>query len=683
MNLRAALRLLTRYCLRFGPILAALCVVLLLCDETLARAGGGQGYSGGRSGGGGGRGGGGGGGGGDGGGLIYLLIQLLHLCVSHPHVGIPILVIIVGFFVYAYWKGKDAFESSVIRKAGAARDLARTPSIVSAIQANDPAFDAEALLARVRGAFVKIQHAWAQQNLAEVRPFISDAVYERFSLQFDEQKALGYRNKMDAVNVTQTTLANGRSDELFDELDIRIAASAVDQKVSLKDGKVLSGAGSQAPFVEIWSFLRRRGATTKAGAPGLMEGNCPNCGAAIEMNQSANCQYCGAMLRSGQYDWVLVEITQECEYEPSKRDQTPGVATLRQRDPQFNPQELEDRASVIFWRRATANRLNAADPLRKVSLPAYCERFDERAKSQRGQRRHYYGECAVGSVELLGVLPAGRGNGNEPGDAMDRALVEVKWSGQHFTAEPDGRLIAGEQSAVSQTLFVLTRQSSAKSNPDKSVSSAHCPNCGAPETGGSSGACEFCGEVLNDASKQWALEDDPGTYEERGKTLLTRLRWADNGTASAPVAPPIAARAVPGSSPAAVLAWMVKMTLADGELEPRERELLITTAQRYGVPESRLDQMIAAAQANTLDLPQPANRNEAQEHLQSMARAALADGKISSEEYALLLSAGERLGLKDYDVKQLLRQTKAQMYAEAQSQIRSARNGNGRSGWAQ
>src|SRR5439155_68413 len=79
-----------------------------------------------------------------------------------------------------------------------------------------------------------------------------------------------------------------KSDHLFDTLAVRIAARASDFNVSLRDGSAISGSDDSGPFAEIWSFLRRRGTQTLDKA-GLIEGNCPNCGAAIEMNQNANC----------------------------------------------------------------------------------------------------------------------------------------------------------------------------------------------------------------------------------------------------------------------------------------------------------------------------------------------------------------------------------------------------------
>ena len=55
------------------------------------------------------------------------------------------------------------------------------------------------------------------------------------------------------------------------------------------------------------------------------------------------------------------------------------------------------------------------------------------------------------------------------------------------------------------SVFVLGRRSGLQSDLDLSVSSAHCPGCGAAESDSTSSACEFCGTVLSDGSHDWAL----------------------------------------------------------------------------------------------------------------------------------------------------------------------------------
>jgi uncharacterized tellurite resistance protein B-like protein len=638
-----------------------------------ARAGGGQSYSGSHSSHSSGSHSGGGGGGGDG--ILWLVFQLIRLCFIHPLVGLPVLAVVVAFIAYAYRNGMVTYQASVIRRGSALADVQDRGEIVARLRENDPAFDDQAFAARVRVAFVKIQEAWCGQNLTAVRPFISDGVYERFSLQFDEQRAQGLRNQMDNLQVGDIEVASGYADRLFDVLSIGIEASATDSMVSIKDGKRLSGSTTSEPFAEVWSFIRRRGAKTQTdpSKPGLIEGNCPNCGGAIELNQNANCQYCGAILRSGQYDWVLAEITQECEWQPYQHRALPGVEALVARDPDFNLQAMEDRASVLFWRIATAERLANTTPLTKAALPEYLERYQADLNARRGPHgeRVWQGERAVGSVDTLGIILA-EGT-TSPDAAYDRALLEIRWSGTRFTADGQGRIQRHEQSAVSHLLLVLARKTGVKSDTDKSISSAHCPTCGAPEGGGTSGVCEFCGATLNDGSQTWALMDSMSLSSPRAVELLSEMRrggmgmvaTGGNGNGAAAVAP------------ASALAWMVKMSLADGQLDDKERELLASYASKYRIPAERLDQLIAAARANELDVPLPTDRNEARVTLTAMARAALADGRISREEQSLLEAAGQHLGLSDRDVTLLLRHAKAELFADARQALRAGRNGGG------
>jgi uncharacterized tellurite resistance protein B-like protein len=331
---------------------------------------------------------------------------------------------------------------------------------------------------------------------------------------------------------------------------------------------------------------------------------------------------------------------------------------------------MEDRASVVFWRLATAERLGEVKPLAKAALPEFLEAYDKDLKSRKDAygNRQWFGERAVGSVDTLGVLLAAQA-ASSSSVAYDRALLEIRWSGTRFTADAKGNYRRHEQGSVSHMLMVLARKSGAKSDTDKSVASAHCPTCGAPESGGSSGVCEFCGAVLNDGSQSWALIDATSMSSPRAVELINQLPAASVDEEDAPAVAP------PPPAPAHVLSWMVKMTLADGQLDQSEREMLDSYAGRYRIPAERVEELIAAARANTLDVPAPSSDGEARATLAAMTKVALADGKITGEERDLLQTMGQHLGLADADVTQLIARTKGEMYAEAKASLREAKKG--------
>ena len=444
----------------------------LLVPLTLwARAGGGQGYSGGGSGG--------SGGSGDGGDIAYLVYLLIRLCIEYPWIGLPLVCLIALFFFWASLQTNEAYKGNVIRRAVSQTSNERGRQALAELQAEDPAFDEAAFCNRVRQAFLQVQQAWTGQDMTPAAAFVSDGVFERFSLQFAEQRDFGYRNQLDNLQVREVGLREIDHDQAFQILTVGIRAQGDDYRVSLADGKRLAKGDTSEEFVEFWTFLRRRDQQT-TGRPGLIEGRCPNCGANVQINQLAQCPACKSQLRSGDHDWTLTEITQESAWHDVEAGRAVGVDQYRtERDPEFSIPHLEDRASVIFWRRAMADRLGSVEPLMKMALPEFCDQYRQQLQVT-VQGRVYPGECAVGAVMLLGVLP---------GDSFDRAIVQVRWAAQRLAArenEPPRPL--GEVS-LKRSLFVLTRRKGVKSALGHALASAHCPQCGAPEKNLTASAC--------------------------------------------------------------------------------------------------------------------------------------------------------------------------------------------------
>jgi uncharacterized membrane protein len=621
-----------------------LIALLLPTALLLARAGGGGGFHGGGGFGGGGFHGGGSFGGGFHGGGIY---GGGGGSGSLPVSFVVIAMFMVFMFIILNQQRDGAYQSTDFRRGGTMIDEERKASIVEQVRQHDPAFDETAFCNRVQTAFFKIQTAWCAQNLKDVGLFLSDGVAERFALQFDEQRAEGHHDHMESIAVRSARIADLTSLGVFDEISVRIAARAIDYRAALSNGRRISGSTDIEPFVEIWSFLRRRGAVTDLAKPGLIEGNCPNCGAAITMNQTAQCQYCHALLHSGQYDWVLCEITQESEWERSTDHIIPGLDDLQQADVGFSPQALEDRASVIFWRKASADRIGKIDPLRKVAVESFCDRY---AQSLIPPRR-FAGDCAVGGVHMLRFIPA------DDAEPMDRILVQVRWSGTRIAIDKSSRQ-STDGDLLQTTMLVLGRQSGVVTDPDKSISSAHCPNCGAPESQSTETACHACGTVLNDGSRNWVLLqwlrfDDPSAQ------ALLRGNLMDGHPIRTP------------THVAGLLAWAVKVSLADGRLHPGERIVLEHFASHGSAATGELDRMIAAGVRGDLQTPEPANPAEARDWLAAVTQIALSDGTLDGREVQLLRTLATSAGLSDYDLGLLIKRVQAQQHAAAQPRVQS------------
>jgi len=296
---------------------AVLAVMFVPGMEVFARGGGGQNYN---SGGGGG-GSGGGGGGGDG--LVSLAIWLL----IYSPLPWPIKIIVIIAIIYGLKRANSARRSPSVTSVSnevvsqpyipaAARPVINVGSQLADLKARDPNFSEQQFEDLASTAFFKIQEAWSKRDMSIARAYCSPALFQRFSSQLSGLKDAGKVNKMDNLAVGSVELVEAFPDGGFDYVTARVNASAADYTIDEKSGKIISGSKESSPFTEYWTFLRSDKVKTKAGAPTLEARQCPNCGAPLAINAVGKCDYCGSDVTSGQYNWVLSEISQASVWRP-------------------------------------------------------------------------------------------------------------------------------------------------------------------------------------------------------------------------------------------------------------------------------------------------------------------------------------------------------------------------------
>ncbi len=675
-------------------VLLAVALSIGSSGPALGRAGGGEDYGGGDGGGsyGGGDSGWGSSGdsdhdSGDGGeALLELVVFLVKVTVKYPHVCVPLWVL-VGFLVYKTSdKIQDSRMTSSIRHGLKAQKELSRAAAEDSLKKRDPAWSSSAFLTRVRSAFPRIQGAWSAQDLSNVQAFISDGVFERFSLQVQEQKDSGVRDHIQDLEVREARIAQIQSDRHFDIVHVYFRASAVDYLVDLKTGAWKQGPKTPTEFEEYWSFLRRPGAKSIA-KPGLMEGFCPNCGAPISLSRSAVCEACQSFLRSGEHDWVLAEITQAREWEPREAVNIPGLQGFLAKDPGFNLQHIEDRASVVFWRLVLSERRGNDLPIRKYALETFLEIFALRIRPPESGQRQVFSGCAVGSVEVKAI---------EPGEPFDRLFVEIRWSGRPTSVATDGTLGTPlGKPQIMRDIFRFVRRSGTVSETRHSLDSSHCPNCGAPEKTPGAFTCEYCETVLNDGSRDWVVEAIFPAITDEFLATLRRLReketsffpgLATGATGGPSSAPPSGTHAASGtviplatfSGGKSAIRWLTALMLADGTIEERELALIRSMAQKCGVHPDAIDGLVQ--EVSTLGpkavgiLETPGGLPEGRQLLRTLAELALADGRIEESEMTLMLDLGKRLGLSPADVQMIVGKERSRLFTEARQASKKARN---------
>ncbi len=179
------------------------------------------------------------------------------------------------------------------------------------LQSADPASGDQAMLARLQLIYTELNPAWTALDLAPVRGFVSDGLFDYLQYWIAAYRHQGLRNQLDNMHLTRWQLAKVVRDKHFDAVTFRIWASGRDYTVVSATGQVVGGnPHADRDYSEYWTLIR--GAGTR-GAP-RADKSCPNCGAPLEVNMAGRCNHCDAKITSGDFDWVLSKIEQDESY---------------------------------------------------------------------------------------------------------------------------------------------------------------------------------------------------------------------------------------------------------------------------------------------------------------------------------------------------------------------------------
>ncbi len=165
--------------------------------------------------------------------------------------------------------------------------------------------------ARARLIFNELQSAWSSLKWERARPFETDNIFQMHRYWIEAYQRQGLRNALDQCQILSMQPVKIQSDAFYNSITVRIFAEGYDYTVD-NQGKVVSGSNRNLRrWSEYWTFIRSRAAKPAAARADL---NCPNCGAALKVNMTGVCEFCGGKVTSGDFDWVLSKIEQDEAY---------------------------------------------------------------------------------------------------------------------------------------------------------------------------------------------------------------------------------------------------------------------------------------------------------------------------------------------------------------------------------
>ncbi|MEZ4399343.1 MAG: TIM44-like domain-containing protein [Kofleriaceae bacterium] len=479
--------------------LAAVAALVAIPALAWARPGGGDSYSGG-----GGHGGGDGGGGGDSGAIGELIFQLLRLCFYYPKVGVPLLLIVVGFVVYGAWvkhKNKD-WDS------GPPVELARATARIDDLRRVDPDFSLVLFEDFAYRLYATAQGARGRPGgLDELAPYLSDAARAALAARSPGGPAVT-AVVVGAMRVFQVEVPTATA--LADD-------PAARSQVSVEFEANYAVGDSKRFVVERWVLTRAATARTRPPSPARVF-PCPSCGAPWQTAAAAGgqrCASCDQIVDNGRFDWQVasIRVLHERANLPGLTDEVPERGTdlptyrddhidqqwlaLTAADPAVADASIIARLHYVYrvvndaW---AAGDLAAARPVLSDGMADYLQYWLDAYKAQ-GLRN------VLEHMRITHQVPAKLRRDRY----YDALTIRIWGTGKDYVVRvPSGAHVRGSkhrERAYSEYWTLI--RSAARQGPPRADGA--CGNCGAPLVVTMAGACDHCGVHVTAGEFDWVL----------------------------------------------------------------------------------------------------------------------------------------------------------------------------------
>ena len=216
-----------------------------------------------------------------------------------------IIVAVIVFFVLRRRGGSSAHPNNKPVAPGAQATDPSTLKPMSEYLTLDPTFSESEMREKISNLYVQFQDAWHAKDLTPLRPYLSDAYFAQSDRQLDTYRRNHQTSYIDRISVMDVSLSGFKQSEGKDYIYARLKTRITNYVLDDNTGNLVRGSKTAEKFMEYeWEMVRSSGKTT-VGASGTVVQNCPNCGAAVNINRTAQCEYCGSIITVDSFDWVV------------------------------------------------------------------------------------------------------------------------------------------------------------------------------------------------------------------------------------------------------------------------------------------------------------------------------------------------------------------------------------------
>lgn len=186
----------------------------------------------------------------------------------------------------------------------------RTAQISQIIIKTDPEFSADDFVSFAKQVYIDIQTAWCKRDMSTVRPVMHENLYNTTCRQVQAKIDQGVIYHYESIAINTAYLTSYAVDDNFEYVTVYLNARMIDYQEDEKTGNIIRGDKSTRWDMRYkMKFVRTKSSVSSDATDDLNAHNCPNCGAPLEVSSTGSCSYCGSVVSTGLYSWILSDFT--------------------------------------------------------------------------------------------------------------------------------------------------------------------------------------------------------------------------------------------------------------------------------------------------------------------------------------------------------------------------------------
>ena len=173
----------------------------------------------------------------------------------------------------------------------------------------DPEFDEGRIKSLMANLYVQMQETWHSKDISSLRPYMTDEFYSQMNRQLDALRLTGRTDYTENIAVLGVDLKGWRQSGGMDYIIVSLTSRITSYVLNDRTGELLSGDRNKEKFMEYEIELSRKSGTiTTPEGSEIHSETCPHCGAPVNINASARCEYCGSVLTQVNTDWAVCSM---------------------------------------------------------------------------------------------------------------------------------------------------------------------------------------------------------------------------------------------------------------------------------------------------------------------------------------------------------------------------------------